>query len=54
MEEALLEKQKHNVENLQTGAAFSQVELRMKELVAEKDVSMHMRVGLWSHIWLPG
>jgi len=36
LEEALLEKQKHSVENLQTGAAFSQVELRMKELDADK------------------
>lgn len=39
MEEALREKQKHSVENLQTGAAFNQVEFRMKELAAEKNVS---------------
>lgn len=37
MEEALREKQKHSVENLQTGAAFNQVEFRMKELAAEKN-----------------
>lgn len=37
MDEALQERQKHSLESLQTGAAFSQVELRLQQMTAEKE-----------------